>query len=176
MEFLEYPNLIVGQFRNFLSTSDCNLLINKIKEFSFLKHEALAGNAESTYNNPVECNDQFLKEIATVANLKNQIEEACNQYCEKTKTKKVKVVQLWANKQKQHSFLMPHHHGGKSVLSGVIYLNVDELSSGIKFVPSNNVITPELGTLIIFPSHAMHGNDKPNLSNERIIISFNTLS
>ena len=174
MELLQYPNLVIGQFRNFISTTDCNLLIDKINEFSFLKHESLVGNAESTYDNPIDCNDQFLKEIASVADIKNQIEQACNQYCEKARIKKVKVVQLWANRQKQHSFLMPHHHGETSVLSGVIYLNVDKLSSGLKFVPSNNIITPESGTLIIFPSYAMHGSDRPNLTDERIIISFNT--
>ena len=88
----------------------------------------MVGEAQSTWDRPLEENELFFKEISNVIDIKTKLDDACETYCSNNKIKNVKVTQMWANNQRKYSFLMPHHHGEKSILSGVVYLKVDELS------------------------------------------------
>ena len=71
-----------------------------------------------------------------------------------------------------------------SLISGIIFLQVDDKSSKLYFQNPNNIyvkcdddicITPEPGLLLMWPSWLAHGSgDDTNMSTERIVVSFNT--
>jgi len=90
--------------------------------------------------------------------------------------------------------LFQHTHP-KCMVSGVLYLYVDDDSSKIHFRNPNPIIhylqtddvpitkyssdgiffTPKIGTLLIFPSWIEHGSKEPNKSEERYAFSFNVV-
>ena len=86
----------------------------------------------------------------------------------------------WCNIQGKDSTLDFHNHPN-SVVSGIIFLKVDENSSKLVFQNPTSLtkeihqITPKTGLLVMWPSYLRHGSgDSINKSAERIVLSFNT--
>ena len=69
-----------------------------------------------------------------------------------------------------------HDHAHLSILSAVLYLQVDAQSGDLFFQKenfSNLRIRPEVGKLVIFPPHLKHGVEINQSSKERISFAFN---
>ena len=104
----------------------------------------------------------------------------------------VKITSMWSIINNKDAFNEKHHHGNSS-LSAAYYVKAEKNAGNIVFFDPrqanvfhhpiskkiNNInaqaqsITPESGTLVLFPSYLEH-KVNPNLSDEeRIVISFN---
>lgn len=107
----------------------------------------------------------------------------------------LKLLTYWINVNKNGHMNMPHIHvGNKDIVSGTVYLKVNEKSGNIVFMnnfeftgfvydskvknfnefnSTNYMFIPKNKDYILFPSYVKHYVE-PNLSNEkRISISFN---
>ena len=154
---------------DFLKGGAIDRLIKDIKKEDLTNHAALIGNAKSTY----ATKNAFLNRHNSV---KHRIEE-------KLFYPNLEISSSWVNVQGEHSQLNYHRHPN-SVISGIIFLQVDNNSSKLYFQNPNNIylkidddicITPEPGLLLMWPSWLAHGSGgEKNMSAERIVVSFNT--
>lgn len=126
-------------------------------------------------------------------NITDKIDKCIKDYTNTFGLPNIRIVQSWFNIQNKGSVLKEHIHE-LSVLSGVLYVNVDSKSSPIYFsnplqsqLQNFKVSTqtemnlhkywfqPKNGMLLIFPSWLSHGsNFEENNTDGRIAISFNT--
>lgn len=126
-------------------------------------------------------------------NITDKIDKCIKDYTNTFGLPNVSIVQSWFNIQNRGSILKEHIHE-LSILSGVLYVNVDSKSSPIyfsnplqsqlqnfKFSTQTEInlhkywFQPKNGMLLIFPSWLSHGsNFEENNTDGRIAISFNT--
>jgi uncharacterized protein (TIGR02466 family) len=186
-----FPTL-VGKFENVLFPSQCNEYISYLKQDSLKQYNALSGDALSTFDKGhLTILKQFPHDMANI--LKMKIQYCIDQFTLTYKTPKVSLTNMWVSYQYPNSKLVKHTHPG-SIISGVLYLRADELSSPIYFYNHNPfaIFTsktteesdfirekikfhPKTGDILLFPSWLAHGSDvEENMSEERIILSFNT--
>ena len=154
---------------DFLKGGPIERLIKSIKKEDLTDHNALVGNAKSTFAPNID----FLSNHNSV---KHRIEE-------KLFYPNLEINKSWVNVQGENSTLNFHRHPD-SIISGIIFLQVDDKSSKLYFQNPNNIyvkcdddmcITPEPGLLLMWPSWLAHGSgDDTNMSTERIVVSFNT--
>ena len=154
---------------DFLKGGAIERLIKSIKKEDLTNHNALVGNAKSTFAPNID----FLSNHNSV---KHRIEE-------KLFYPNLEINKSWVNVQGENSTLNFHRHPD-SIISGIIFLQVDDKSSKLYFQNPNNIyvkcdddmcITPEPGLLLMWPSWLAHGSgDDTNMSTERIVVSFNT--
>ena len=93
------------------------------------------------------------------------------------------VTNSWVNVQGEDSRLNFHNHPN-SIMSGAIYLKVDDNSSELYFENPNSMyfnygepvsVMPVTGMCLMWPSWLKHGSGQStNKSSERIVLSFNT--
>jgi uncharacterized protein (TIGR02466 family) len=179
-----FPTLVL-QKENFLSINQCEDLISLSKEISLGQHEALLGDSVSSYKTEIN----FLNKVLDI---KEKIQEALNEYTELSGFCKTSLSNSWINFQKKDSSLKRHTHPF-SVVSGALYLNVDEHSSPIYFynpspyLPFTEIkkytpysyeyvwFKPKIGEMFLFPSWLAHGSDTMlNYTDDRVVLSFNT--
>jgi len=154
---------------DFLKGGAIERLMKDIKKEDLTDHPALVGNAKSTFT-PKK---GFLDRHNSV---KHRVEE-------KLYYPNLEISNSWCNIQGENSTLNFHRHPD-SIISGIIFLQVDDKSSKLYFQNPNNIyfkcdddisIKPEPGLLLMWPSFLMHGSgDTINKSKERIIIGFNS--
>ena len=155
---------------NFLNDKEIEHLINSIDELQLTNHNSFIGLAKSTYGNS---KSYFLNDHK---DLKDRIEKELYK-------EGIQISNSWINVQGKDSKLNFHCHPD-SIISGAIYLKVDEDSSKLVFQNPNSQyynfgedisITPVKGLMLMWPSQLMHGSGVSiNKSIERIVISFNT--
>ena len=154
---------------DFLKGGAIERLLKSIKKEDLTDHNALVGNAKSTFAPNID----FLSNHNSV---KHRVEE-------KLFYPNLEINKSWVNVQGENSTLNFHRHPD-SIISGIIFLQVDNKSSKLYFQNPNNIyvkcdddmcITPEPGLLLMWPSWLAHGSgDDTNMSTERIVVSFNT--
>ena len=154
---------------DFLKGGAIERLLKSIKKEDLTDHNALVGNAKSTFAPNID----FLSNHNSV---KHRVEE-------KLFYPNLEINKSWVNVQGENSTLNFHRHPD-SIISGIIFLQVDNKSSKLYFQNPNNIyvkcdddmcITPEPGLLLMWPSWLAHGSgDDRNMSTERIVVSFNT--
>ena len=154
---------------DFLKGGAIERLLKSIKKEDLTDHNALVGNAKSTFAPNID----FLSNHNSV---KHRVEE-------KLFYPNLEINKSWVNVQGENSTLNFHRHPD-SIISGIIFLQVDDKSSKLYFQNPNNIyvkcdddmcITPEPGLLLMWPSWLAHGSgDDTNMSTERIVVSFNT--
>ena len=154
---------------DFLKGGAIERLIKSIKKEDLTDHNALVGNAKSTFAPTID----FLSNHNSV---KHRVEE-------KLFYPNLEINKSWVNVQGENSTLNFHRHPD-SIISGIIFLQVDNKSSKLYFQNPNNIyvkcdddmcITPEPGLLLMWPSWLAHGSGRTiNKSKERIIIGFNS--
>jgi len=157
---------------DFLKGGAIDRLVKDIKKEELTDHGSLVGNAKSTYGSKQKQRG-FLDRHNSV---KHRVEE-------KLFYPNLEITNSWVNVQGEHSKLTYHKHPD-SLISGIIFLQVDDKSSKLYFQNPNNLyfkcdddicITPEPGLLLMWPSWLTHGSDQEkNMSTERIVVSFNT--
>ena len=154
---------------DFLKGGAIERLIKSIKKEDLTDHNALVGNAKSTFT-PKR---GFLDNHNSV---KHRVEE-------KLYYPNLEISNSWCNIQGENSTLNFHRHPD-SIISGIIFLQVDDKSSKLYFQNPNNIyfkcdddisIKPEPGLLLMWPSWLAHGSgEDKNMSTERVVVSFNT--
>ena len=179
--------ILVKKVTNFLSVDECNIIQNELlkKESNLKNHSLLPGKSKSSYliNN--------ILDVLSI-NLHDKIKVISSSYKKEVGFKmNNQIINSWFNIQKKGTILKEHTHPN-SVLSGALYINVDDDSSKIYFHNPNQFLSfceveeykecsfnwvyikPEQGSLIIFPSWLKHGsNETKNNTKNRTVISFN---
>jgi len=182
-----FPTLVM-KFTNVLSSENISQIYQTLRTDQSLKEDNTLINGHSNF----ESKEDILNKL----NLRNIMQEKVDLYCMKAKFTNIIVANSWFSIQSIGGMLEDHIHAG-SLLSGVFYINTDDSSSPLVFHNPNLASThaygfynerseynfdlfrvkPENGDLYIFPSWLRHGcNYIPNQTQERVIISFNTLS
>ena len=155
------------------------------------KHRLIKGDAYSVHNSN---NINILKDISFnvsgCSNILDNIQSCVKDYADSIKYPECFLDNSWFNIQGPGSVLLRHSHisiRGAEIISGALYINVDEKSSAISFenpnpfsilIPRNSDnffnFKPNVGDLILFPSWLVHLSSEPNMTDNRIVISFNT--
>lgn len=179
-EFL--PLNLAGNITDYILTKSTAAVF---KDPDFLGDAYTAYTAHNTIN--------ILQDIVNLpgcSNILKNISECINDYTSNIKFPACKIYCSWFNVQRPGSLLKRHFHSGgpdPSFVSGALYINVDDKSPPITFEnpnpyiilkdpPANNYsysYIPNVGDLILFPSWLFHYSDKLNLTENRIVISFN---
>lgn len=184
-----FPTAVL-EIRDFITEEERSALYKKIKQEDGLlaKHRAIDGEGSKSSH---QANSNFITDMV----LANRIGDAAKQYADETGIKlKGRLGNSWFNVQKKGSILNKHSHP-LSVLSGALYIKTDEKSNDLCFFNPNYTFLsmqeyfkdsffnyewlgfhPHERSLFLFPSILMHGSaGKENLSDERIVISFNLI-
>lgn len=168
----------------FLTKEECDIIIDLLIHEHFGPHNALPGNSQSSWSYYTENNiNDFLSQLDKL-NFVQRLEPVLSDFSKLYSTSTLKLSRIWTNIQTPGTELLPHNHP-TSIISGALYLKCDDNSSDLCFLNSRTVshgknqekfkISPKLGTLILFPGWLMHGSDGLNQSEQRIVLSFNTV-
>ena len=181
----------VSIHENFLSEDEAKKIYDICKSNTSKRHTSFLGDATSNHNDDIN----FLHHLSnTITNLDLRIQNFIDNYSKQIGLRSQKVANSWFNIQQKNSVLKPHMHAN-SILSGALYINVDDQSSKLYFDNPNQFIkyfeynyqeltdynfeffyiTPKIGDLVIFPSWLTHSsNGEQNNTENRTVISFNT--
>ena len=161
-----------------------------IKELEFIRTlEWLAQKANGNFKSK----DSYVLKHEKLKDIKNFLMESINKYCEKILNTKQRLVitQSWFNKNPTGSKHHEHVHPN-SIVSGVMYFQIDQTLPPIQFSKSNqdgvkldpikyNVLNSDTfllpckpGELILFPSNLRHSVPINTGMPDRISLSFNT--
>lgn len=183
--------VLVRRIDEFLSEAECAEIVSRLDVGAFGAHGALVGNATSSFEHGFKESRHALDEIEESIKVKERISYQINVYARDFGMRPIGLGNSWVNIQRQGSGLDYHTHP-LSIVSGVLYLEVDEASSKTTFCNPNPFIdmtvihqptsyttttaslVPTIGTLVLFPSWLKHGSIDRNESAERIVLSFNT--
>ena len=162
------------------------------KELEFIR--TLEWSIQKANGNFKSKNTYILKK-EQLKDIKNFIVESVNKYCENILNTKQRLVitQSWFNKNPTGSKHHEHVHPN-SIISGVMYFQIDQTLPPIQFSKSNqdgvkldpikyNVLNSDTfllpckpGELILFPSNLRHSVPINTGMPDRISLSFNTFS
>ena len=179
-DYFLFPTL-VRSVDNFLNKDKCKSIFDTLLKLDSSTHYLLTGESKSSH---------LHGNIFDVINLKNLILNETNKFADSFGLIiDNKFLNSWFNIQDKNSNLIPHTHPN-SIISGVIYINVNKNSSPINFYNPNPFISfmnknnlkessfdwfyiqPKIGMMILFPSWLKHGF-KDNKTEKRTVISFN---
>jgi hypothetical protein len=197
--FSIFPTLVT-KTEGFLSASQCKSILDFAKKKTEMpSHGLILGennisSHSSIINNP---DDMFVYEISKkikgCESVLENLRKSIGDYCNYSGIFVDHISNSWFNIQQEESLLKDHLHPN-SVVSGAIYINVDNNSSPICFANPNQTliftiessekptkynsqffeIQPKIGDLVMFPSWLMHGaNHQKNNTKDRMVISFN---
>jgi uncharacterized protein (TIGR02466 family) len=183
--------VLVRRIDEFLAQTECAEIVSKLDAGAFGPHGALTGNATSSFDHGFKEARHALDEVEEVVKVKDRISYLINVYARDFGMRPIRLGNSWVNIQREGSGLDYHTHP-LSIVSGVLYLKVDEASSKTTFCNPNPFIDvtvihqptsyttrtaslqPTVGTLLLFPSWLRHGSIDRNESAERVVLSFNT--
>lgn len=195
---LLFPTL-VKTYSNFFSPKECQYIFNFCKNVPTEKHLLLCGDNDSGgrtyYMKNCDIFQKLEDNVSNIKNLRRRVKKCLNEYCYDfgVDHRKVIINNSWFNIQNQNSILVNHNHSA-IFLVGVIFINVDELSSPFvlehpdPYMKFKNFefnkgfhrechgIPPKNGMMIIFPGWINHGsNTIRNMTKDRMAISFNAV-
>ena len=143
IDYYEHPN--------FLNDDEINKLIGSINKQDLYKYEYIQGDAEITMGSSQHNFLDFHKDIE-------------DKIIKETYVKNQRMADSWITIQRENSKLKYHNHPN-SILSGIIYLKVDDDSSKLVFQNPASMegetkeITPTKGLMLMWPSFLRHGSD-----------------
>ena len=152
---------------DFINQSEIDKICASIDRNSLTDYDYIKGNAKTSIgvdqNQFLDFHQDLEEKIVKEIPIKNQ-----------------RMAESWCTIQKEGSTLKWHKHPN-SIISGILYLKVDDDSSKLVFQNPTSMqgevreIKPKPGLLLMWPSFLMHGSgDTINKSKERIIIGFNS--
>ena len=152
---------------DFINQSEIDKLCASIDKNSLTDYDYIPGNAKTSIgvsqNQFLDFHKDLEERIVKEIPIKNQ-----------------RMAESWVTIQKEDSKLKWHKHPN-SVVSGILYLKVDDDSSKLVFQNPTSMtgevkeITPTNGLMLMWPSFLMHGSGATiNKSKERIILGFNS--
>ena len=162
------------------------------KELAYLK---TISYREQQQNGNYRSDDSYLLRKEELKNIKNFLGEAVDKFTKNVLNSKQRLVitQCWANRNPKGSKHHEHVHPN-SIISGVMYFQINEKSPPIQFAKTNQdaiKLDPEKynhvnsesfllpckpGELILFPSSLRHSVPINQGDEDRISMSFNTFS
>lgn len=182
----------ISHRESFLSEEECQEILKLAPESICVEHDTISGESISSHRSFNSIIDEI--DSHSGINLKERILSEVTSYNKHIGTQECLITNSWVNYQYKGSVLRTHTHPG-SVVSGALYLKVDESSSKLNFFNPNpfNHFTaldvdnytpysfqhvwfqPKVGDLYLFPSWLSHGsNGEQNNSDQRVVMSFNT--
>jgi len=187
-DFSLFP-VLIRRIENFLTNKECEEIISLSKKIDLFDHSLITNKSKSSYNSYSNTHIQINN---VIGNFTEKLINEVKLYCNKSGLKVYDdITNSWISIQTKNSILKMHKHQ-LSTISGALYLKVDESSSNLYLENPNpyigiseiNEITeyttekfwikPNIGDLVLFPSWLSHGsNEEENMSEERIIFSFN---
>ena len=152
---------------DFIDQSEIDKLIGSIDKNNLQPYDYIEGNAKTSIgvsqNMFLDFHKDLEERIVKEIPIRNQ-----------------RMAESWCTIQKEDSTLRYHKHPN-SIISGILYLKVDDDSSKLVFQNPTSMegevaeIVPRPGLLLMWPSFLMHGSGRTiNKSKERIIIGFNS--
>lgn len=167
-------------------------ILNNVDDLKLKSHTAIEGKGMSSHNFGVNFLDDIKDNVSSCKNIKHEIFKVMKEYENSTGLLINDISNSWFNIQENGSELLEHSHP-LSIVSGSIYINVDQDSSSLHFSnpnPYNNFqeishyteytfrnywFKPEIGQLLLFPSWLRHGSNREvNNTPNRIVVGFNT--
>ena len=193
--FKFFPTLVVA-YENVLTSEEClDLFTYCLQQQNILSgHRVLKGEASSTHYSMdcIDFLDKLEKNVSSAGNIKERLQSCLDSYSEENGCGNLGFGKSWFNVYNENSSLLTHTHPD-SILSGALYINVDQSSPGLYFFNPNQHVhfiesekpseynyeyvkfKPLIGSLILFPSWLSHGSHGDvNFTKNRIVISFNT--
>ena len=192
-----FPTAILNE-RGFLNPDQCRDIHDflKLKEGDLKPHSNIINDEESksTYSENEDILNDIRRNVKGCGNVILDVNDHAKDYGKLSGFKmKGEMMNSWFNVQNVNSVLTEHTHP-LSVLSGALFINVNEDSSPlcfqnpnphVSFTPREKDTTyngawvefkPEMGELFLFPSWLKHGsNGVKNNFSERTVISFNMI-
>ena len=185
-----FPTLVM-EYENVLSDEQRLNIIDKLDYTKFTHQGAvMGGNSVSSFS-VAKCIKEIIDDESSQL-IFQKLESKIKDYQTITGYKTLQILNSWVNIQTPDSVLDIHTHPG-SVISGSLYLNVDDDSSSLTFYNPNpfntfidfNSVTdytapsvifhPKNGGMLLFPSWLQHGSGQQrNFTHKRIVLSFNT--
>lgn len=194
---IELFSVSVTEVPGFLDKKTCKnvfdyVITKKDDEHYFRKHTAISKNSDSSHL-LFDFLDDLEKNVVGCENLKSDIRKHVTDLSNRYGMKLNGLYNSWINIQQKHSIL--HRHIHEFCMSGALYINVDEDSSGICFYnpdrlcrfyseyinSCNNInchsyyFSPKIGDMYIFPGWLEHSSPEGsiNMTDNRMVISFN---
>ena len=160
------------------------------KELAYLK---TISYREQQQNGNFRSDDSYLLRNEEFKNIKNFLKEAVDKFTTNVLNTKQRLVitQCWANRNPKGSKHHEHVHPN-SIISGVMYFQINEKLPPIKFAKTNQdgmkldpekynnvnsesfMLSCKPGELILFPSSLKHSVTINMSEEDRISVSFNT--
>lgn len=170
----------------FLSLEHCQNVYNFLIQKETYPHRLISNNSVTSF-----------KEYETIALPENidffkVLQTRISYFCNQIGIEDCTIRDSWFNLQSENSFLELHAHP-ICMLTGVVYINVDEKSSPLCLMNPNYTLSfydrryeneskfyhriqPNCGDLVIFPSYLIHGSlHHLNQTKDRMVISFNAV-
>lgn len=188
-----FPTLVLS-FDDFLNEQQRLDILEYSRNGQLKDHPALThSKGGSNYTLASDSITEISEQYESCSSLCFDIQDALNLYCEHAGWTNVMLSNSWTSTQYPDSELKAHMHPG-SVVSGVVYIQVDEHSSPLSFENPNPYINftmlnketdyshsiytwkPKNSFMLLFPSWLRHGSHgMMNQSSERVILSFNSI-
>ncbi len=182
-----FPTLVM-RFSDVFSQDELDRIFNTLKGEEVGSHDAFVGTAVSSY--------WWENNLVFRLNIQDKIQECIDEFTKRVHLcKEVSIKHSWFNIQDVGSSLKMHRHQ-HSLVSGALYINVDERSSPLCFENPNHLgvyenwnpgslskynaeiftIKPKSGEIVLFPSWLRHGSSMiENHTIDRTVISFNAV-
>lgn len=189
-DFETFP-VLIRKIENLIDDDYINNIISSLSKFDYTPHSTFVGEALSTYEVPT---NNFI--LDNFDDLKQKIINQVDNYSQVIGMDSSKLILLnsWINLQSKGSRLLFHIHP-RSIISGVLFLKIDNDSSHLAFKNPNPfslyanyfnnfkesnkynhqycMLKPNVADLVLFPSWLEHGSHIETNSEERIVLSFN---
>jgi uncharacterized protein (TIGR02466 family) len=167
------------------------------REFTEEEKAFFKKSSESTYKNEGNTTSlsQYIVNEPEMATIKSEIETAVNHYMDKIIVAKPEIkayiTQSWLNFTSENQYHHKHEHPN-SFLSGVYYIDADELTDKITFFKNGYqriklapaewnwwnseswFFTVKTGSIVVFPSYLTHMVQQKTGNNVRCSLAFNT--
>lgn len=187
--------VLVNKYSNFLTPKQ----VDSIKDYCLQRpttvHNTIENNGTSNHSLDSNFIEELLENVSDCKDLDVKIQNTLDDYADEFGMFTVRLSNSWFNIQQPGSVLRQHIHP-HSIISGALYISANLNSSKIYFENPNRTVhyfsnfnkpteynfeyfnfQPEAGSLILFPSWLFHGsNNTKNFSDNRIVISFNTIA
>lgn len=179
--------------KEFLSKTEAKKFFSYCLKSKAEKYHSILGDGVSSHDGVTNFLLNAISDGAITTSIYARMEQAIKDYASTSGYEYNKISDSWFNIQNNESHLTQHCHP-KSVMSGVLYLNIDKESSPIYFYNPNSFVQylninlttehgfqwvnflPEVGDLLIFPSWLKHGNNGDlNKTKNRTVVGFNTI-
>jgi hypothetical protein len=181
----------IAYTQGFLDEKEAKKFFDYCLSIKSKEHSAVTGNGVSTHHKQAALLEDAMGAGVINKSIYERLHKIISEYATLSGYKYSHIANSWCNVQNNGSGLTKHTHP-KAVISGALYLNVDNDSSPIYFYnpnpfvqyfgASNEVphgfewyrVYPEIGDLILFPGWLSHGSgDDKNKTNNRVAVSFN---